>query len=324
MSVETDNPRREIATRVETLIRGAGRTLENVARAALGQEGGILSSRPTAIWADLLTRACVAAGGRPTDARWAATGVEITMAAADIFDDVADGEPSEALRRYGPGALLTTAAGLLSLGTEAMLRSVEDGVSEHRANLLARVLARGFAAATDGQTASLLATGQVRDVGEAYRLAAGKSGPLGEIDFRVGAMVASTDADVINSFGIFGWHFAVYSQLLNDGRDVLPDGPTRKLDVRVGASTVPLVFAGSTGAPAGLDDAALQAWEQAERRRVAEVGGLITTELLANAERQHAAEALDALTTRGLRVDALRELLLPPTTWLRIANTRSA
>ncbi|HVC35350.1 MAG TPA: hypothetical protein VNL16_17695, partial [Chloroflexota bacterium] len=178
VSVETDDLRREIATRVETLIRGAGRTLENVARAALGQEGGILSARPTAIWSDLLTRACVAAGGRPTDARWAATGVEITMAAADIFDDVADGEPSEALRRYGPGALLTTAAGLLSLGTEAMLRSVEDGVSEHCANLLARVLARGFAAATDGQTASLLATGQVRDVGEAYRLAAGKSGPL--------------------------------------------------------------------------------------------------------------------------------------------------
>ena len=54
VSVETDDPRREIATRVETLIRGAGRTLENVAREALGQEGGILSSRPTAIWADLL------------------------------------------------------------------------------------------------------------------------------------------------------------------------------------------------------------------------------------------------------------------------------
>ena len=245
------------------------------------------------------------------------------MAAADILDDVADGEPSEALRRYGPGALLTTAAGLLALGQEAMLRTVEDGVPGHRASLLARVLARGFAVATNGQTASILATGRVHDVGEAYRLAADKSGPLGEIDFRVGAMIASTDADVVNSFGVFGWHFAVYSQLLNDGRDVLPDGPTHKLDVRTGAATVPLVFAASTGAPAGLDDAAIAAWEQAERRRVAQAGGLITTELLANAERQHAAEALERLAARGLRVDALRELLLPPTTWLRAANTRS-
>jgi hypothetical protein len=110
-------------------------------------------------------------------------------------------------------------------------------------------------------------------------------------------------------YSSFGWHLAVYSQLLNDARDAAPSGSMHKRDVREGRQTVPLVFTDSAGAPSYLQGQALLAWEERERQRVAAEGGVGVAVALAQAERLRAGEVLETLAGIGRPVKVLRRLL---------------
>jgi hypothetical protein len=113
----------------------------------------------------------------------------------------------------------------------------------------------------------------------------------------------------VRHYGSFGWHLAVYSQLLNDARDAAPSGSVHKRDVREGRQTVPLVFTGSSGAPAHLQGRAVLEWEERERQRVVAEGGVLAAVALAHAERLRAGEVLDTLARIGRPVQVLRRLL---------------
>jgi geranylgeranyl pyrophosphate synthase len=230
------------------------------------------------------------------------------MAAADVFDDVADADPGQ--DEAQSGVLLTAAAGLLSLATVAVVRVTEDGASPATAVALAELLGAEFASAANGQASNLAKqANQTVDSLTAYREAAAKSGPLGSMIARLGARTATADLQIVDLFGEFGKRLAVRSQLKNDARDAAPDAPRMKADVRAGARTVPLAFAGSRGAPAGLSATEVSAWETQERARIASAGGLAAAAALAEAERLGAIGALDALERLGCRVGGLRALV---------------
>lgn len=298
---------RALAERVSSLLV-ADDLVAEVARIALGRGGHVLSARPLAPAPFVVVGACVSAGGRWRQALWPAAGMECLMAAADLLDDVADGELAAYQPRFGAGVVLTCAAGLLQLASAAVLRAVEDGVAAETALALGRVFGAEFARAADGQARSLDPS-SVQDVLQAYQAAARKSGPLGALAGRLGARIATDDPALLDQYAAYGWHLAVHSQLLNDARDAAPDGSREKRDVRSGARTVPLLFAGSTGAPPDLEGAALAAWETVERQRLAAQGGIAVTCALAEAERLKAMAALDALARSGHPVQGLRALL---------------
>src|SRR5262249_36564840 len=155
------------------------------------------------------------------------------------FDDAAD---ADAAGPHKAPVLLTVAAGLLSIAVVAATRVVEDGAETTTAAALARVLGEGFAAAASGQAANLQVHARQVDALTAYRQAAAKSGPLGELIARLGARTATDDQAIVDELGEFGRRLAVRSQLLNDVRDAAPEGDTRKADVRAGVRTVPLAF----------------------------------------------------------------------------------
>jgi geranylgeranyl pyrophosphate synthase len=209
--------------------------------------------------------------------------------------------------------LLTAAAGLLSLATVAVVRVIEDGASSTTAVALAELLGAEFASAANGQAANLANQAnpafETVDALTAYREAAAKSGPLGSMIARLGARTATDDLQIVNLFGEFGRRLAVRSQLKNDARDASPDALRIKADVRAGARTVPLAFAGSRGAPAGLSAIELSAWERQERARIASTGGLAAAAALAEAERLGGIGALDALERLGCSVGGLRALV---------------
>lgn len=125
-------------------------------------------------------------------------------------------------------------------------------------------------------------------------------------------MAASGDDEAVGYYQSCGWHLAVSGQLLNDAFDVVPDHPSRKADVRDGVPTVPLVFTGSRGAPKGLNATELAEWETQEKRRIASEGGIILAELLANADRLRAKEAIERLAALGHDVAALQIFLAGP------------
>src|SRR5205823_14953536 len=107
----------------------------------------------------------------------------------------------------------------------------------------------------------------------------------------------------------FGRRLAVRDQLLNDLRDAAPDPQHTKADVRAGAHTVPLAFAGSHGAPAGLSEPATAKWEATERARIARQGGLAAALALAEAERLRIGQILGLLESLGQSVSGLRLLV---------------
>jgi len=303
---------RACVERLDRLLGEPGPLISEIARFILAGDGHLLSGEPATLWPIVVIRSCASAGGDWHAALWPAVALECAMTAADVFDDLADGESTDAIQHFGSGAVLTTALGLMTLASSAVLRATDDGVPEQVAIRLGRLLGDGIAAAADGQARGLVARLSSTSVVDAYQLSASKSGPLGELATRLGAMVATADSESVNGYARFGWHLGVYCQLINDALDVLPDRPMKKRDVRDGSPTVPIVFTGSSGAPTRVDNDDLVAWELAERRRIADEGGVAVAEVLAIAERIRAEEALDALDRAGHRTDELRKLLVVP------------
>ena len=299
-----------VARCIEELLSGQGTFFQEVARAVLSSDRHILSAEPKTTWPIVVVRSCVAAAGDWRKAIWPAAALEMAMTACDVFDDLADGEDVTSVERFGRGAVLTIAIGLLSMAGAGVLRAVDDGCAVEVACRLGTLVGEGIAAAADGQARGLARGGAVPSVTDAYQLSAAKSGPLGDLAARLGASVATTDSAVVDLYGKFGWHLGVSAQLANDARDVMPNRPMNKQDVRDGSPTVPLVFTGSIGAPVGLDPNDLIEWEAAERRRIADQGGIMLTEVLAIADQLRAEEALTKLEELGHHTEGLRRLLV--------------
>ena len=273
----------------------------------------VLSAEPRPHSSTLVTAACVSAGGTWQSALWPAVAMECAMAAADVFDDIADGEAEWLAEQFGPGAVVMGAAGLLAMAAGVVLRAVDDGVPERTVLDLGRLFSEYLVQAADGQARSLSAAqGLIKDPVDAYQLAAAKSGPLGSLGAQMGARIAEGDPDLLRAYATYGWHLAVFSQLLNDARDAAPGGSTDKRDVRAGSKTVPLVYVGSSGAPPELRGESLLDWEQRERQRVAAEGGVLTAVALAQAERLRGVAVLDSLAEIGRPVELLRQLLSGP------------
>lgn len=296
--------------RLVGLLAGTGGLVAEIGRIAFSAKHGLLSDQPHSLTTVLVAGSCFCSGAPWQSAIWPAVGAECMMAAADVFDDAADADPESDTATYTPAVLLTAAAGLLSLASSATIRVVDDGVLPQTAGALVRLLGDYFARAANGQALSLqtAAQGQV-DALTAYRRAAAKSGPLGELIARLGARAATDRHEIVDLLGEFGQRLAVRSQLLNDARDASPNPARLKADLRAGAQTVPLAFARSSGPPSGLSQPELEDWERRERQRVAQAGGLASAQALAEAERLHAVAALDKLEQLGRPVSGLRLLI---------------
>jgi geranylgeranyl pyrophosphate synthase len=296
-----------VAERIRRLLDEHGGLVADFGRRTMSVGHGVLSEDPHSFTAVVVLGACLTAGADWHAALWPAAAAEYMMAAADLFDDVADAELGT-LASDTPAVTLTAAAGLLSLAAVAVVRVMEDGAPATTAVALAELLGAEFARAANGQAANLKPERSV-DAITAYLQAAAKSGPLGSLIARLGARTATSNAEIVDLLGQFGLCLAVRSQLLNDARDVAPGGAHLKADVRAGARTVPLAFADSRGAPPGLSSVELAAWETQERARVAADGGQIAAQALAEAERLRAIQALDVLESLGRPVDGLRALV---------------
>lgn len=294
-----------VAGRITRLLDEHGGLVADLAYRTMRADMGVLSEHAHSLASVLVSGACLSAGADWQAALWPAASAECMMAAADLFDDVADADPGGELTDT-PGVVLTAAAGILSLAGAALARVVDDGASPTTAVALGHLFGVEFARAANGQAINLQPDDTPVDALTAYRQAAAKSGPLGSLIARLGARTATDNPEILALLGQFGHRLGVRSQLLNDARDSAPGASNRKADVRAGARTVPLAFANSTGAPLGLTDADLATWEGLERERIATAGGLTAAHALAEAERLGAVDALERL---GCPVAGLRQLI---------------
>jgi geranylgeranyl pyrophosphate synthase len=297
-----------VAERLRLAISELSPTIAGLLAAALSKPSGVLSARPHSGTVALVAGCAVSAGAAVEWAAWPAASMEVLLVAADVLDDLAD-EEIAAYAPRGPGELVTLGGGLVAIAAGLLGRAAEDGLPAARVAPLVTSFGVRFGEAVAGQIAALGGR-RVETADEAYELAVGKSGPLGELAAELGAALAGRRATTwLPAYRALGRHFAVWSQLLNDVRDAAPEAPAAKNDVLRAMPTVPLVFAGSYGPPPGLAAADQAGWEAVERQRVADAGGLLAGRALAELHRLKALEELDRLARRGRPVAGLRALL---------------
>lgn len=234
--------------------------------ATLSVPGNMLAPRADARWAGCVWTCRAAAGGTPEQAVPVAAAVELYMIAADLLDDVQDGETHPVQDVLGLPRLLNVATGLL-LGAQQVLLVLPGG-----ATAVAMLLAAGIHAC-GGQHDDLAPPEDRRtDLGASLAIARAKSAALVAVCCRLGAWTAGADEETQVRFARFGAHVGMVAQLSNDLRALRPDAHG-KTDRALNRPTLPLTYAALEGVDrpgdAGhcMDEAIVLTWTAAETYR---------------------------------------------------------
>jgi geranylgeranyl diphosphate synthase type I len=207
----------------------------------LAQPGRALSENGPTVWPRVVVEMALALGGPPGPAALAAAAVELAVTGIDVADELMDNDwqGAEADRARAQNA--SVAFAFLATACAAELSAT---LGPERATSVARLLAHGSFACSDGQDMDVLLE-RTTDVTEdiAHEMTRRKSGSLIAMACRVGAAIATTDTAVIDAAGRFGVQVGIVAQLMNDLNDVSHDPERRKGDLQQRKKTLPVAFA---------------------------------------------------------------------------------
>lgn len=275
-------------------------------------------------WPRYVTETALALGGDPAAALRAAAAVVCVVAAADVVDDLVDGDYADAALPAERALNGVAALPWLAARCVGDLRLV---LGADRATRVGDILAEGYLLAAAGEDADLCLESAPDATEEAaHAMTAAKSGGLASLACRVGAAVATVDPAILDLAGDFGTHCGVVAQLLNDLAGIAPGDPTRRGDLRRRKKTLPVAYA--LRCAREEDVAPLIAWyvpspctmgtddadrEETIARLIGELGGHDYAALVADAHRREALAALRRLLRRTGRpaVGTLRRLVAP-------------
>ncbi|HLI50876.1 MAG TPA: polyprenyl synthetase family protein [Thermomicrobiaceae bacterium] len=256
-----------------------------------------LGNDPEWPWSALVIASSRSAGGDEVAAATVASAVECALAAADVFDEIEDGDASDLVDRCGAAQALNVAGGLLSLAY-LLLEHVDDTVRGHMLrSQLGQTMSRFMLAAADGQHRDLAGEGAGLGPDEALAIAQAKAGMLGAMATRLGALLGLQDEARLADYERVGRHLATAGQIANDLRDasdtmVKSDQGRHKpsLPLTVGPESA----VSDTGSAISFDPVAALSWIVVEH------------------ELQLARRALDRLRGLGQSVGPLATLLEQP------------
>lgn len=249
----------------------------------------------------------------------AAVAVELSMAAADLLDELTDDDPSTVAARYGMGQALNTANLMLVMAQQALLWSAEESGGERALAALGALQDMLVDAATGQHLDMLYDKMGVDEVSleMSVRATELKAGTLVSGACRMGALMSGASPEIVELPARFGKEMGGIAQLTNDIQDVLPqvEGdslPARKTDIRLRKRTLPIVFTLRDDSPEpnalqrayrnpdeGLDEEDLS-------QAIMSAGGVQFAQLVIEVHRQNALQILEEL--EALRPGA-REIL---------------
>ena len=264
----------------------------------------------------------------------AAIALELAAAAADLIDEAADNDPSPVIDEYGTGQALNTANLMLVMAQQVLLWAAQEGHARALAALGA--LQDMLVEAAVGQHLDMSYERMgVLDVSPdmSGEMTEKKAGALMGGGFRMGALMAGADEDIIALLERIGRKVGGMAQISNDVRDVMPaetaddsasvegmsdeqiPGLQPKTDIRLRKRSIPIVYAlrEEKDEPNPLQIAFSRPPDEHEdedklRRTVLNAGGVDFAYLVMELYQNDAIEALNAL--EELRPGA-REVLGP-------------
>ncbi len=250
-----------------------------------------------------------------------AVAVELAMAAADLLDELTDGDPSPVVEQYGRGQALNTANLMLVMAQHTLGKLAAQGGGEPTLSALSALAAlqEMLVEAAVGQHLDMMYDRMSVDE-VTLEMSAGvtekKAGALIAGACRVGARLSGADDKVVDLLARLGREVGGIAQLANDVQDVLPlggmeGGVERKTDLRLRKRTLPIVFTLRDDSPQpnalqrafSAPGAAQNVDEEELRRAVVEAGGVQFANLIMEVHRQTILEILAELeeTSPGAR-----------------------
>ncbi len=261
----------------------------------------------------------------------AAAALEIAIAATDLLDELADGDPSPIIRCYGPGQAMNTANLMLVVAQQTLLNERLKEGGEKALHALGAMLDIGVQASV-GQHLDMLYGGLGPDevtLDMSAHVTSLKAGALIGGACRMGALMAGAEGEVLETLARFGREMGGIAQVINDIQDVLPHSaeaegntlPPRKTDLLLRKRTLPIVFTmrddspepnalqRAFSSPDNPDDPDAPPPDEEElRQAILDAGGAQFAQLVIEVHRQNAAQAMEEL--EALRPGA-RQVLSP-------------
>jgi len=191
-------------------------------------------------WPLLPLMVCEAISGHYEHALPAAAALQLLRAAGDVFDDIEDVDSSESLSaKYGSAMATNAATTLLILAEKAIIRLEIRGLADHIIVRVIDAVNSFYTTACIGQHLDLSLTSKTSVSEDKYfKLAYMKSASTVECACYIGALLATTNQELINTFTTFGHNLGMASQIAND---IL--GITQGSDIVKPKITLPVIYA---------------------------------------------------------------------------------
>ena len=140
------------------------------------------------------------------------------MAAGDVFDDIEDADAVESLSaKYGPAIATNAATALLILAEKAITRLKSRGISDSTIVNIMAVVNSFYTVACIGQHLDLSLSFESAISEDIYlRVASMKSASTIQCACYIGALLATKNKKIIESFDQFGYNLGMSSQIAND------------------------------------------------------------------------------------------------------------
>jgi geranylgeranyl diphosphate synthase, type I len=197
--------------------------------------------------------ACEAAGGDPLQALPAASAVELIHNFSLIHDDIQDGSPLRRGRRavwdiWGAAHGINVGDALFVLAHLALHRLGEQGVPRDRQQAAALALDRACLALCEGQFLDMTFESRLDvDLDQYLHMICGKTAVLLAASAQLGALMATDEPGLIDSYRCFGLNlgmaFQVQDDILGAWGDEQQTGKSAATDIRDRKKTLPVVYA---------------------------------------------------------------------------------
>jgi len=315
--VNQDSQAQAVAREIGTLLRecGGDPALQDMMRTWVFDSKRKGPEQRESPWPFITLYVCEAICGAWEHAVPAAAAIELFVAAADLLDDIEDGDYDFLLKhQYSIAQANNAVVALLMLGQKAVTLLRREKVPADTVVSVMQSLVSSGLVACGGQHAEFDRRGADLSEEDYMRLIEMKSGALTECACQVGALLATDDGRVIDSYALFGKRIGLAGQLANDARSIA-NSRIGQSDIARKKRTLPIIYGlkQAQGADAtflksifaGPDEVTPEA-ESEVRRILMALGAVQYTLVLAQIERQ---KALEALQTSGISIGANKKLL---------------
>ena len=277
----------------------------------------VLSPRGDVGWALLPLLVCESICGHNEVAAPAAAAVEFFKTAADVFDDIEDGDSPQSLGEIH-GHAINVGNTLLALGQKSVVRLREKTTDPDIVAAVLAELSSSFIQACAGQWRDLSRQSEGALSEELYlNTIALKSASQLECACRIGALVAMSDEYLMGCFGSFGHNLGMAAQVTNDIQGILDASGSRN-DIYQRKKTLPVIYALTHGdnhsriTLESIYDQATQVTPDTEREAksvLLGVGAVHYAVLIAEVFRQRALSDLRMAQAAGANVRRLKAMI---------------